>query len=49
MNKQTKQLIELMSANPDLDVKFFIDGELNEDYNSWFVGDIINSRVFYII
>ena len=45
MNKYTKELIELMSQNPDLEVKFFIDGELNEEYNSWFVGDITHSKV----
>ena len=39
------KLIELIKENPDLEVKFMVSGELNEDGNSWFVGEITDARV----
>ena len=40
MNKCIEELIELSKENPELEIKFNISGDCNEDDNSWYVGDI---------
>jgi hypothetical protein len=45
MCKKTQQLVKLIQENPDLEIKFYIDGGLCEDEGMWYVGELKNSKV----
>lgn len=54
MNKQevieiNKEFVKLVTENPELPIKVFIDGECHDDDASWFVGEVFDCRVTEIV
>ena len=43
--KTKDKLLRLVAENPNLEIKFFIDGELNDEANSWYAGDLTDVEV----